>query len=186
MGKQYNSLTENQIKFIEEQKMFFVATAGPEGKINLSPKGMDSFRVIGPNQVIWLNVTGSGNETAAHVALNPRMTIMFNAFDGKPEILRLYGNAVAVHHNDEKWSHFISYFPENRASRQIFDVEIEMVQSSCGFGVPLYEYQGERSLLDSWADKKSDEELLEYWETKNKVSLDGLDTGIVEGNLPVD
>lgn len=183
MGKQYSALTEEHINFIEQQKMFFVATAAPEGKINLSPKGMDSFRVIGPNQVIWLNMTGSGNETAAHVAIDSRMTIMFNAYEGKPLILRLFGDAVAVHHNDDKWSHFVSYFPPNSGARQIFDVQIDLVQTSCGFGVPLYDYQGERELLDKWADKKSESDLNEYWETKNSVSLDGYPTGIIEGNI---
>lgn len=182
MGKQYESLSQAHIDFIEKQKMFFVATAGPEGKINLSPKGMDSFRVVGPNQVIWLNMTGSGNETAAHVAQNPRMTVMFNAFEDAPLILRIYGSAIAVHHNDDKWQHFINYFPTNRGARQIFDIQIDMVQTSCGFGVPLYEYQGERELLDKWADKKSEDDLLDYWEQKNNTSLDGYPTGIIEGN----
>ena len=168
--------------FIEHQRLFFVATAVANGRINLSPKGMDSLRVLAPHRVIWLNVTGSGNETAAHVQHDPRMTLMFCAFEGPPLILRLYGSARAVHRADPDWAELYAHFPPQTGARQIFDLDIDLVQTSCGFGVPLMEYQGERGLIEKWSEKKGAEGIEAYWGKKNQVSLDGIETGILAKN----
>jgi len=178
MGKRAKSISKRQWEFIENQKMFFVGTATEEGRVNVSPKGMDTLKVIDPGRVIWLNLTGSGNETAAHVLHSGRMTIMFCAFEGNPMILRLYGQAKVYHERDIRYQEFINMFPEHYGARQIFELEVDLVQNSCGFGVPLYSYVGQRTLLEEWSLKKGDEGLQEYWKEKNIKSLDELDTGI--------
>lgn len=180
MGQRYESLSEKHIQFIAGQKIFFVGTATEDSRVNVSPKGMDSFRVLGANRVAWLNVTGSGNETAAHVQLSPRMTIMFCAFNGDPLILRLYGTAKAIHRGDAEWAELSPLFPPLPGARQIFDVAIDMVQSSCGMAVPFYAYEGEREALTRWAEKKGDTGIRQYWADKNQQSLDGIPTLIVE------
>lgn len=182
MAKQYPGISDRIESFIKEQKVFFVATAAAEGRVNLSPKGMNSLRVLGKNRVIWLNVTGSGNETAAHVLENPRMTIMFMSLAGDPMILRLYGEAKVVHQNDESWSSLIAEFPPIPGTRQIFDLSVDLVQTSCGMAVPLFDYVADRDALSNWAEKKGSEGLQEYWREKNQVSLDGKPTNIVEKN----
>lgn len=163
-------------EFICQQKVFFVGTARSEGTINISPKGMDSFRIINANQIVWMNLTGSGNETAAHLLGNPRMTIMFCAFEGNPLILRLYGTAQIHHVQDQGFQQYSELFPPMLGARQIIDMKVELVQTSCGFGVPLMDYKEERKLLNSWAEKKPDIEA--YWQEKNTVSLDGFETGM--------
>lgn len=180
MGKKYKSLTPSHVAFIEDQHLFFVATAMAEGTINLSPKGMDAFRVIDPGKIIWLNLTGSGNETATHLQHTPRMTIMFCAFEGKPLILRLYGNAMVFHPRDAAYEQYLSYFPETPGSRQIIEMEIELVQTSCGMAVPLMEFKEDRTLLLDWAQNKGESGLQDYLKQKNQISLDGHDTGIFE------
>ncbi|HKB60577.1 MAG TPA: pyridoxamine 5'-phosphate oxidase family protein [Gallionellaceae bacterium] len=182
MGKRYDSLSDKHIEFICRQKLFFVGTATADSRVNVSPKGMDSLRVLGPNRVAWLNVTGSGNETAAHIEVNPRMTLMFCAFEGDPLILRLYGKARAIHHSDGDWPDMIARFPALPGARQVFDLAIDLVQSSCGFGVPFFDYAGEREQLNEWAMKKGDDGIRQYWADKNALSLDGLPTQIVEKN----
>ncbi len=178
MAKQFESLRPKLEDFIKNQKIFFVATAMKEGRINLSPKGMDSLRVLDPNKVVWLNLTGSGNETAAHLLESSRMTIMFCAFEGKPLILRLYGRATAFHERDEAFKKYQPLFPEKLGTRQIIEMNIDLVQTSCGYGVPFMEYQEERTLLDAWSAKKGREGIRDYWQDKNTVSLDGHPTGI--------
>ncbi len=173
MSQLYKRITPKLQQFIDNQKIFFVATATADSRINLSPKGMDSLRVINENRVIWLNVTGSGNETAAHVQENPRMTLMFTAFEDNPMILRLYGTAKAIHNEDADWQQLFPLFPPIPGARQIFDLNVELIQTSCGMAVPLYDYVGERELLNSWASKKGKDGIKEYWEEKNSVSLDG-------------
>jgi hypothetical protein len=182
MASQFEKLDDKHIKIIEAQKMFFVATAGDTGRVNLSPKGLDSFRVINESKVVWLNLTGSGNETAAHVRENHRMTIMFCTFEGQPMIVRLYGMAEAIHPRDKKWDELIGLFPEETGSRQIFELDIDLVQSSCGFGVPFYEYSADRPTLRVWAEKHGPEKIKTYWEDKNKFSIDDKDTGIIDRN----
>ena len=182
MGKQYASLDEKMTAFIGQQKIFFVGTATDESRVNISPKGMDSLRVVNDNRVVWLNVTGSGNETAAHLQTHPRMTILFCAFDGNPYILRLYGQAKAIHKNDPEWESLYALFPPNIGARQIMDLRIELVQISCGMAVPNYVYEGDRTLLNDWAEKRGEDGLKEYWAEKNQVSLDAIPTLILEKN----
>lgn len=182
MGKRFEALTSEHIEFIQKQHMFFVATATVESKINLSPKGLDSFRIVDANRIIWLNLTGSGNETAAHLLQNKRMTIMFCAFEGPALILRLYGKAVAHHENTQGWHEYIKRFPSMAGTRQIVEMEIDMVQTSCGFGVPIMEFKENRETLIPWAEKKGEDGLKNYWKDRNSESIDGLPTGITDGN----
>src|SRR5690606_7586577 len=173
MGRQLDGSTRPLIDFIEDQKIFFVATAMEEGSVNVSPKGLDSLRVMGPNRVLWLNLTGSGNETAIHLKHKNRITLMFCAFEGNPIILRLYGRAQVYEFGDAKWKEHIGDFPEIPGSRQLIDVHIDKVQTSCGMGVPLMDYQKQRQELVDWASRKGEEGLREYWKKKNTTSLDG-------------
>jgi len=183
MGQTYQELSEKHKQFIAEQKIFFIGTATSDSRVNVSPKGMDTLRVLDNNCVVWLNVTGSGNETSAHVQQNPRMTIMFCSFEGAPLILRLYGQARVFHHNDAEWGALFSMFEPLPGARQIFDMKVELVQTSCGMAVPNYTYEGERDLLNEWAVKKGSDGVKKYWEDKNQVSIDLIPTNIVEKNL---
>jgi hypothetical protein len=178
MGKKLPQLTPELRTFIEAQKIFFVGTAMTTGTVNVSPKGMDSLRILDDNRVLWLNATGSGNETATHVQESPRMTIMFCAFEGNPLILRLYGQATVYHSFDEKWAEYLELFPPTPGARQLFELHIQLVQTSCGFAVPLMDYQSDRDILTNWATKKGEEGINDYWKEKNTVSLDGHPTGI--------
>ena len=183
MAEMFPALTPEQIEFIGQQHVFFVGTAGAEGRVNVSPKGMDSFRVLAANQAVWLNVTGSGNETAAHVAENSRMTVMFCSFDRQPLILRLYGTAEVVHPRDEaRWSSYSALFKELAGARQFYTFNIDLVQTSCGYAVPHYEQPSERVTLRKWANNKSEEELTAYWEKRNQLSIDGKPTHIFESS----
>ncbi len=164
--------------FISQQKVFFVATAGTEGRVNLSPKGMDSLRVLSPNKLSWLNLTGSGNETAAHILEKNRITLMFCSFEGKPLILRIYGKATVFHPRDEEWEEQLKLFPEFPGSRQIFRVDIESVQTSCGYGVPLFNYVEDRQSLVKWAGGMKPDKLKEYQTKNNTISIDGQPTGL--------
>jgi hypothetical protein len=183
MGQRYSEIPEKLKQFIADQNIYFVGTATADSRVNISPKGMNSLRVLGSNRVIWLNVTGSGNETAAHVQDCPRITIMFAAFEGNPMILRLYGNAKAIHKNDPEWAELYSLFDPIPGARQIFDVAVDLVQTSCGMGVPLFDYVQEREQLTNWASKKGDEGIKKYWQEKNQISLDGKPTNIVSKNI---
>lgn len=178
MAKFYQVIPSRIQKFIEAQKLFFVATAPKNGRINLSPKGMDTFRIFNENRVVWLSVTGSGNETSAHLLENGRITIMFCAFEGAPNIIRLYGKGKAIHPKDTDWNKVIHLFPEIPGARQIFDIEIESVQTSCGMSIPFYEYKGERNQLIDWANDKGKDGIAQYWKDRNQTSIDGLPTGI--------
>ena len=180
MGQRFNELSEKLIDFINDQRLFFVGTATADSRINVSPKGMDSFRVLGPNRVIWLNMTGSGNETSAHIQQDGRMTIMFCAFTGKPLILRLYGQARVVHPYDSDWTQLAAHFPPNPGARQVFDMQVDLVQTSCGMGVPFYDYVEEREQLTTWATKQGPEGVQKYWHDKNQQSLDGIPTHILK------
>ena len=175
MGKLYATITDELAEFIGRQHLFFVATAAADGRVNVSPKGLDSFRVLGPNRVAWLNGTGSGNEAAAHLAAVNRMTLMFCSVEGRPWILRLYGTARTVQPGDADWAEAAGWFPPLLGARQVFDVTVEACQTSCGFGVPLYDFAGQRDLMPHWAEKKGPEGLRRYQREKNAVSLDGLD-----------
>lgn len=179
MGKKLEGLTPPLIEFINSQHLFFVGTAAPTGQVNISPKGMDTLRVLDSKEVIWLNLTGSGNETAAHLLQSDRMTIMFCAFEGKPLILRLYGTAKIYHPRDEEFENLISSFPKMDGSRQVIKLNIDLVQTSCGFGVPYLNFVDDRTILKDWAEKKGQEGIEEYWEEKNQKSIDGFDTEIL-------
>ena len=180
MAEQFPSLQDEHIRFIEQQHLFFVGTAGSEGFINVSPKGMDTFRIIEPSEVAWLNLTGSGNESAAHVAENGRMTIMFCSFGKQPLIMRLYGQAEVVHSRDSDWPELLARFPAQAGTRQIFRLKLDMVQTSCGYAVPRYDLRGERPTLKKWAENKGQDGLEEYWREKNMTTLDGKPTGIFD------
>ncbi|WP_339648290.1 pyridoxamine 5'-phosphate oxidase family protein [Halopseudomonas pelagia] len=183
MSKRYKELSDSHIQFIGEQRIYFVGTATEDSRINVSPKGMDSLRVLSSQRVAWLNVTGSGNETATHVQLTPRMTIMFCAFQGPPMILRLYGEAKVVHRNDPEWDELFPLFSPLAGARQIFDLQVDLVQVSCGMSVPYYQYEGDRDLLLNWAEKRGDEGLRQYWLEKNQESIDGAETHIAAKNI---
>ncbi len=179
MSKLLEELTPVLEDFIRAQPLFFVATARCEGRVNLSPKGMDTFRILNASKIVWLNLTGSGNETAAHLAENSRMTIMFCAFEGKPLILRLYGQAQVYHERDETYHQYINLFEADAGARQIITLDIDLVQTSCGYAVPLMTYEEERTILREWSRKQGRTKMREYWKEKNRTSLDGEDTGIV-------
>ena len=178
MGKQRTSLSSRLIDFIEDQPIFFVATAMEEGRINLSPKGMSTLQVLDPNTVLWLNLTGSGNETAAHLKVNPRITMMWCAFKGEPKILRVYGTARTFSGGTAFWEDHIGLFPEYAGSRQLVAVRVDSVLISCGMGIPLMDYQGERELLEPWASGLGTEGMHAYRQAKNTKSLDGYPTDI--------
>jgi hypothetical protein len=175
MGSEFAELNDDLRQFITAQHMFFVATAplSADGLINLSPKGLDSFRVLGPKTVAYLDLTGSGIETVAHTRENGRITLMFCSFEGRPRILRLYGQGRAIEHEDPEWSQYAADFPEFPGTRSVIVVELERIADSCGFGVPKYQYQGERTQLTDYAVKKGPEAIAEY-RAKHNQSLDGL------------
>lgn len=178
MGQQFSEISERLRTFIEAQHVYFVGSAARDGRVNISPKGLDSLRVLGPDRVVWLNGTGSGNETAAHLLDVPRMTIMFCSFDAKPLILRLYGTARAIHAGDAEWTDLLALFPPMQGSRNIFVLDIDLVQTSCGFGVPFMDFQADRETMAQWAAKKGADGVAAYQQEKNRVSLDGLPTGL--------
>lgn len=180
MGKKLEFITPELMRFIGEQKIFFVGTAAAEGNVNVSPKGTDSFRVIDKNKIIWLNLTGSGNETAAHLLKNTRMTIMFCAFEGKPMILRLYGKAKIYHKRDSAFNDLSHLFPENIGARQIIEMKVDLVQTSCGFAVPFMDFKEERTTLNNWAVKQGEDKIEDYWKNRNTQSIDGFETNILE------
>jgi hypothetical protein len=182
MGKRYPDLQPDQIAFIGEQHLYFVGTAAPGSRVNLSPKGMDSLRILSPTRIIWLNLTGSGNETAAHLALDPRITLMWCSFTTRPLILRAYGTGRAVHRGDADWAGLAAQLPDQPGARQIVDVAIDLIQSSCGFAVPFMDFREDRPILKDWAEGKGPEGLRTYWDERNRQTIDGLPTGI-EANL---
>lgn len=179
MAKQFDGFHDSHSKFVAEQHMFFVGTAAPDGRVNLSPKGMDSLRILGPNRLLWLNLTGSGNETAGHLARANRMTVMWCSFTTRPVILRAYGTARAVHTNDADWGALAAQLPNHAGARQIYDMSVEMVQTSCGYAVPFMEFREDRPTLQKWADDKGPDGLADYWDTRNRETIDGFPTGIL-------
>ncbi|MGB7413187.1 MAG: pyridoxamine 5'-phosphate oxidase family protein [Thermosynechococcaceae cyanobacterium] len=179
MAKFYPELTEQLLEFIRQQQIFFAASAPEQGRVNLSPKGMDTFRCLGPREVAYLDLTGSGNETSAHLGQNGRLTIMFCSFTGPPLILRLYGQGRVIRPRDADWSDYLQHFEALPGQRQIILLAIESVQTSCGFGVPQYEFSGHRDRLLQWAEQKGDAGLEEYRAAKNQTSIDGLSTGLL-------
>ncbi|MER2509853.1 MAG: pyridoxamine 5'-phosphate oxidase family protein [Amaricoccus sp.] len=184
MAKQFSGFEPEHERFVAEQHIFFVATAAPEGRVNLSPKGMDSVRVLGPNRLVWLNLTGSGNETAAHLRESPRMTVMWCSFTRRPLILRAYGAATAIHRDTPGWAELYAHFPDEIGARQIFDMTVDLVQTSCGYAVPFMDFREPRETLHNWAEKAGPDAIATYWAERNTVSIDGKPTGI-PADLPV-
>jgi len=180
MGKFHESITSAHKEFIQKQHIFFVATAplSAEGRVNVSPKGLDCFRVLDDCRVGYMDLISSGNETSAHTLENGRITFMFCSFEGPPNILRLYGKGRAVLPGTPDWEELAPQFTIYPSTRQIIVAEIDLVQTSCGFGVPLFEYTGERDMHFQWAEKKGKEGMEEYVQKNNLVSLDGLPTDI--------
>ena len=180
MGKFHDSIQPHHKEFIEKQHIFFVATAplSANGRINLSPKGLDCFRVLSETRVAYMDLISSGNETSAHTLENGRITIMFCSFEGNPNILRLYGKGFTVIRDTNGWNEYSSHFNIYPSTRQIIVADIDLVQTSCGFGVPLFEYTGERDKHFEWAEKKGEIGLKEYVREKNLKSLDGLPTDL--------
>lgn len=178
MGQKFSSIEDRHRSFIEAQKIFFVASAAPQGRVNVSPKGMASFRVLGPNEVAYLDYTGSGSETRAHLLASPdrRLTIMFCAFDGDPVILRLYGQGVSHMRGTPDYAQQIGHFDEKPGARQIVRLAVDLVQTSCGMGVPLYDYKQDRQSLVTYWVRQGAEGLKRYWQKKNVASIDGLPT----------
>jgi len=179
MATQFDALNEALTKFIESQRIFFCGSAGPEGRVNISPKGMDSLRVLGPNRIIWRNLTGSGNETAGHLALINRMTLMWCGFETKPLILRAYGTARTLHPRDDDFDALNANFPPSMGARQIYDVAIDMVQTSCGYAIPFMDYKSERETLKNWAENKGPDGIADYWDKRNQSTIDGNPTYVL-------
>jgi len=178
----FPSMSEKHQAFIKAQQIYFVGSAplSAEGHVNLSPKGVDSFRILSPNSVAYLDLTGSGNETSAHLRENGRITFMFCAFKGAPLILRLYGRGDVSVRDSARWNELIPLFEDHLGARQIIVAEIDRVQTSCGYGVPFFDYVGPRETIFKWANAKGEDGLEQYWSESNAVSIDGLPTPIGE------
>ena len=183
MGKQFASTESAHREFIARQRIFFTASAAIAGRVNVSPKDGAALRILTPNQVAYLDQTGSGNETAAHLRADGRLTLMFCAFEGAPVILRLYGlGKIFARHSPEYCELLRTAFnnEERPGSRQIVVLDVDLVQTSCGYGVPLFDYVSERPMLTRWAEAKGEEGLRDYRRLKNTFSIDGLPTGLLE------
>jgi hypothetical protein len=179
MAKFLSELDERLTAFIQQQHLFFTGTAPHQGRVNLSPKGLDTFRILSPTRVGYLDVTGSGNETAAHLLENGRITFMFCAFDGPPLIVRLYGRGRSVQPHATEWKGLRPLFgPSLLGERQLIIAELESIQTSCGYGVPHYEYKEERTQLIDWAQRKGPDGVRQYQREKNGTSIDGAPTGL--------
>jgi hypothetical protein len=172
----YEAIDDRLAELIGRQHLFFVATAAlaAEGSVNLSPKGLDSLAILDPHTVAYLDLVGSGAETIAHLRENGRITILFCSFEGSPLLLRLYGRGEVFEPGDEGFETLLTHFPEHPGTRSIIRVSVTRIADSCGFGVPLYRFEGERTQLTRWAERKGDEGLREYQLGNNRVSLDGL------------
>ncbi|MGH7790658.1 MAG: pyridoxamine 5'-phosphate oxidase family protein [Candidatus Binatia bacterium] len=177
MGKTYDAITEPLAAFIRAQHLFFVGTAPLDagGHVNVSPKGLDSFRIVDPRTVAYLDLTGSGVETIAHLRDNGRITFLFCAFEGPPKIVRLYGRGAVVRPGAADFAALAALFPPMAGVRSVIRVGLERVADSCGYGVPRYRYAGERDQLTLWAERNGADGIAEYQAKNNRRSLDGLD-----------
>jgi hypothetical protein len=180
MAKFFDELNDALREFIARQQMFFHASGAKDGRINLSPKGLDTFRVLDNRHVGYLDLTGSECETAAHVAADGRLTIMFCSFVEKPLILRLYGRGIVIHQRDAAWQTLRPMFPEIPGERQIILLEIDSIMTTCGFAVPMYDFTGQRDTLPEFTCKMGDEKMDAYRREKNVTSIDGLPTYLLE------
>ena len=185
MGKDFVEIDSRIQRWIERQHLFFVATAplDGEGLINCSPKGLDAIRVTGPKQLVYMDTGGSGIETVAHIRENGRIVIMLCAFDGPPKIYRFYGKGRSVEPADEEFAQYLTLFPEAPPVRNFVVVDVTRIRDSCGYGVPTYEFKGERDSMQNWLDNKSFDELMQYRRDNNAESLDGL-PGLILQKLP--
>jgi Pyridoxamine 5'-phosphate oxidase len=181
MAKFYDHIEPAHAAFIAQQHIFFTASAAATGRVNISPRGADAFRVLGPDAVAYLDQTGSGNETAAHLRASGRLTIMFCGFENVPMILRLYGQGRSLWRGTPEYADLLETAYANQeppGARQIIRLEVEMVQTSCGYGVPLFDYKEDRPTLLRWAATKGEDGVAAYWHEKNTRSIDGFDTGL--------
>ena len=176
MGRSFDVIPDHLVAWMEQQPIYFVASAPLDagGHVNVSPKGGDSFRVLGPNAVAYLDLTGSGAETIAHTRENGRLTVMFCSFDEKPNIVRLFGRGEAVLPDDERFPELAARFPANPGTRSLVTLDVTKVTSSCGYSVPMMDLVGHRDTLDRWAERKGPDGIAEYWGQKNQTSIDGL------------
>jgi hypothetical protein len=176
MGKLYNAITSELSEWISQQQVFFVATAplSPTGHINCSPKGGDSFRVIDSLTVVYQDLTGSGAETIAHLRENGRMVIMFCAFEGPPQIVRLHGMGEVVTQDDQEFQELANRFPPHPGTRSLIRLKVSRISDSCGYGVPLMDFREPRETLRTWSINKGPEKLKAYQQEKNSRSIDGL------------
>jgi hypothetical protein len=175
MGKLFDGIDGRLAAWIAAQHVFFVATAPRDGgHVNLSPKGLDSFAVLDPRSVAYLDVVGSGAETIAHLRENGRITLMFCAFEGLPRIVRLYGRGEAIEPGDAEFAALAARFPNQPSTRAVIRLALSRIADSCGYGVPLYRYEGERSQIGDWAERKGAEGLRRYQLDRNRASIDGL------------
>lgn len=176
MGKVFEALDPDLREWIGRQKVFFVATApaGADGHVNCSPKGGATFRVLGSHEVAYVDLTGSGIETIAHLRENGRIVVMFCAFEGPPRIVRLHGRGEVVYPDHPEFAPLLSGFAPCTGARAVIRISVTRISDSCGYSVPLLRYEGERDQLDRWAEKKGPEGLADYRRTKNAGSIDGL------------
>lgn len=176
MSKQHEHISAGTADWIARQHVFFVATAplAQNGHVNVSPKGGDSFRVLGPLEAAYMDYTGSGAETAAHLRENGRIVVMFCAFEGEPKIVRLHGHGTVVLPKDARFAELSPRFPANSGTRAIVHIAVKRVSDSCGLAVPFFDFQKHRDALDRWADSQGAEKLVAYRTAKNQRSIDGL------------
>jgi hypothetical protein len=185
MSQKFPALAPEHKAFIARQKIFFVASAAAQGRVNVSPKGMASFAVLDDNAVAYLDSTGSGNETRAHLLASPRLTIMFCAFDGDPLILRLYGQGRSFLRGGADYNALLPHFEEMPGARQIVRLDVDLVSTSCGMAVPYFDYRTNRENLVRYWTRQGVEGLRKYWAKKNMASIDGLPAGLdPEAMLP--
>ncbi|MFT3769379.1 MAG: pyridoxamine 5'-phosphate oxidase family protein [Minicystis sp.] len=177
MGKILDAIDADITEIIQAQPVFFVATAplAADGHVNLSPKGLATFAILGPREVAYLDLTGSGAETIAHLRENGRIVLMFCAFEGPPKIVRLHGRGEVVPQSSPRFADLVARFSAREGVRSVIRVDVTRVSTSCGYSVPLMRFERERDQLDKWAAKKSPEELSAYRTKKNRKSIDGLD-----------
>ena len=177
MAEFFDALEQKHMDFIQDQAMFFVATAPKNGRINLSPKGLDCFRILSPTEVSYLDYLGSGNETAAHLLDDDgRITIMFNSFTRAALIMKLYGTGKSHAPGSARFNELMALYEDAPGIRQIFTIKINSLQTSCGFGVPIYESVEQRQTLNKWINSKDEQGLKDYFNEKNRISIDGLPT----------
>ena len=181
MAKQFEALNPDHRDFIQRQHIFFVSSATVDSRVNISPREISALRIVNDHSVIYLDRTGSGNETAAHMLADGRLTIMFCAFTGPPQIMRLYGTGTSVGWENAEFEDLISqYYGGSKplGTRQIMRLKFDLVQTSCGYGVPLFEYKGDRNAIENWHENKGPDGIQSYWQQKNLSSIDGLPTGL--------